>query len=166
MKKRIILSLIFSLLLGGCSNLGSIRTVNGNKVQNIEDPNEFSSIAYVNYFDVSTLKNEEDKKAELAFRKPDYSEVPKNGYVAAHVSTHTLESANTSWWRVVVRDNTGKVISSKKGSDKVAKPYTANGITTWNNSIVVLLPEIELPFDVYVISELTNKRWGYKVLGK
>ena len=62
---KVVVGLLVSLILVGCSNLGTIRAVNGNKVQNIEDPNDYGSIAYVDYFDVDTLKKNEIKRAVI-----------------------------------------------------------------------------------------------------
>ena len=163
---KVVVGLLVSLILVGCSNLGTIRAVNGNKVQNIEDPNDYGSIAYVDYFDVDTLKKNEIKRADLAFEKANISDIPKYGYVIAHVKTPTIESADTKWWKVVIVDEAGKVITSKKGQGDVANYETSNGVTVWKNSILVELPKISPPFNVYIVSELQNKRWGYKVLGQ
>ncbi|HHP0514346.1 TPA: hypothetical protein ACRZ3R_005192 [Vibrio harveyi] len=163
---KIVVGLILSFVLVGCSNLGTTRAVNGNIVQNIEDPNDFGSIAYVDYYDVDTLRAIEKKKAELAFEEPDYSKIPVNGYLLAHVKTPTIESADTKWWKTVVVDEAGNVLAKKQGSASVASYETTNGITVWKNSMLVVLPEVQPPFNVYIVSDLLNKRWGYKVLGE
>lgn len=163
---KIAVGLLLSVVLVGCSNLGTTRTVNGNVVQNIEDPNDLGSIAYVDYYDINTLRTAEKEKAELAFEQPDYSKIPPNGYLLAHIKTPTIESANTKWWKTVVVDEGGKVLAKKQGSPSVASYETTNGITVWKNSMLVVLPEIQPPFNVYIVSDLLNKRWGYKVLAK
>lgn len=163
---NIALGLLLSFVLVGCSNLGTTRTVNGNVVQNIEDPNDFGSIAYVDYYDVDTLRAIEKKKAELEFGKPDYSQIPVNGYLLVHVTTPTIESADTKWWKTLIVDDAGNVLTKNQGSTNIASYEITNGITVWKNAMLVVLPEVQPPFNVYIVSDLLNKRWGYKVLNK
>jgi len=59
---KIAVGLLLSFVLIGCSNLGAIRDFNGNVVKNIEDPNDFGSIAYADYYDIDTLKAVEKSK--------------------------------------------------------------------------------------------------------
>lgn len=162
----LILTMVLALVLASCSNLGSVRTVNGNRVEVIEDPKDFGSIAYVEYFDYETLKARERKRAELAFEEPDYSSLLPNGYILVNVKTPTIGSANTKYWRVVVKDKSGEVVKRYQGKNSIADHQTTNGVTVWVNTMVVALPEITPPFDVYVVSDLVEKRWGARVLGK
>ncbi|MCS6259047.1 hypothetical protein G3479_07235 [Shewanella baltica] len=158
---------IACLFIIACSNLGSVRTVNGNKVEVIEDPQDLGSIAFVEYYDFTTLQQQENKRAELLFQKPDYTKLMKNGFVLANIVTPTLDSANTKYWVVVIKKSNGELVSTTKGQDILPSPKTLNGLTTWSNSLAVPLPEnIQPPFDVFVISELHQKRWGARVLSK
>ncbi|MEL4300943.1 hypothetical protein ACE02Z_04950 [Shewanella xiamenensis] len=160
----VLIACIFTI---SCSNLGTVRTVNGNQVEVIEDPQDLGSIAYVEYFDFATLKQQEDQRAELVFQKPDYTKLMKNGFILAKIVTPTLDSANTKYWVVVIKKSNGELVSTTKGQDILPSPKTLNGLTTWSNSLVVPLPEnIQPPFDVFVISELHQKRWGARVLSK
>ena len=159
-------AVIMVITIWGCSNLGSIRVTNGNKIENIEDPQDFGSIAYVDYFDYETLIEEKKQQASLAFEEPDRSDIPENGLIIAYVKTPEIESANTKWWQVVIKDNHGEVVKRVHGDDSVANYETTNGITVWKNSILVEMPRISPPFDVYIISDVHKKRWGYRVLGK
>jgi len=164
--KSLVLSLTICFLLTACSNVGTVRSVNGNKVVNIEDPVDLYSVAYVDYYDVETLRAEEVKKAELTFGEPDFRKIPEHGYIRVHVKTPDIDSANTKWWTVVVKDKNGIVVVKRDGPNSIADYQTSGGITVWKNSLIVSLPELEAPFEVFIISNILKKRWGYQVTGE
>jgi hypothetical protein len=164
--KRLSISIICAFLLVGCSILGTTRNINGNSVMNIEDPEDFSSVAYVDYFDYQFLVEEEKEKAGLIFEEPNLTRIPEFGYIIAHFKTPSIGSANPKYWQVIIKDKSGKIVKKVRGRDDVANYNTTNGVTVWKNMILVTLPEIEPPFEVYIVSDISKKRWGYRVLAK
>lgn len=163
MKLAIFLSI---MLLSACSNLGTTRVTNGINILAIEDPEIFDTISWVDIFDYQTLANKKTKSAELAFQEANYDDIPKNGFIIVRLATSTIKSANTKFWRIVIKNKNGNVVAQETGPNKVANFRRTSDITPWVNSFLVLLPELEYPYEVYIISDILDKRWGFKVLGK
>ncbi|WKD50517.1 hypothetical protein [Microbulbifer spongiae] len=161
--KKVLLAVLSIFVITGCSNLGVVRESNGNKIEVIEDPESFDTISYIDFYDYQALVEKEKQQAKLELRKVNFSKLPKYGYLVVNVTTPTIGSANTKFWTTIVQDNEGNVLLRKKGPNYVANHKTIGGYTSWRNLYIVNLPEIEKPFNVYVVDEVNSQRWGFKV---
>tara|TARA_B100000929_G_scaffold291033_1_gene287384 strand:- start:5968 stop:6462 length:495 start_codon:yes stop_codon:yes gene_type:complete len=155
---------LLSLILTGCAgNLGSTRTNYGHSVKNVEDPSNFTKIAYVDYLSPDYMKGERRATAELKMDSPDFSGIPENGYVKINISTGDIDTADSKWWTAIIVNSKGSKVAQKTGRPSVADYKTINGYTSWSNSFLMRSP-IKPPFKVYVIDEISKSRWGYEVM--
>lgn len=152
--------MIALILTTGCAIPSSYQS-NGYPVDRIEMPSTWSMGVGVDYVDRDMLIQREQKKAALAFSEADLSNI--HPYITVSLSTPTIGSANTKWWRVIIKDEIGNVVVDKTGNSRIARYETNAGITTWKNTMIVPIGDLEPPFDVYVIENISDNRWGFRI---
>ncbi|WP_240703901.1 hypothetical protein, partial [Vibrio rotiferianus] len=151
--KRLFVAIALTFVTAGCSNLGkTFETSPFVSTTVIEVAEAFSMNSFVTYEPYEELVDEEKQRAKTAFSKPDFSRIPKNGYLTVKMSTGDIDSASSNFWRVVIKDTDGNVILNETGEPGVADYTIVNGVTSWHNLFVVVAPEnLKPPFEAFVI---------------
>lgn len=149
----------------GCSNLGKTFTTNTfTSTTVIEVADVMTMNSFVEYRPYEELAKAEKKRAKTAFSTPDFSKIPSNGDLIVKVSTGGIDSASSSFWRVVIKDTNGNVVFNKLAKPSVADHSTVNGYTSWHNLFSFVAPDkLAPPFEAFVIYEPLNYRWGFRV---
>ncbi|WP_017629538.1 hypothetical protein [Vibrio sp. 624788] len=132
--KRLLLVMALACITVGCSNLGKTFTTNQfTSTTVIEVADVLSMNSFVEYRPYEELAKIEEKRAETAFSIPDFSTIPSNGVLKVKVSTGDIDSASSSFWRVVIKDTKGNVVFNKLAEPSVADYSIVNGYTSWHN---------------------------------
>ena len=123
---------------------------------------QFTKIKYKSY---NVLLNElyHQKETELWDEQKLQSEIellPSGGQLTLRIMRTTIESANTSWFSVVVRDINGNELHRERLKSSVAE-FTAGVSGWWNIGIVRIPIEIQSGTEIFVIDHLDNKRFEY-----
>ena len=131
---------------------------------------ETKAKARIEYKSYKNLVNDIKKEAKLRMwsqNKINYEiqSLPKGGLILIHVSSNTIDSANTKWWEYIVLSLNGKEILRKRGSNNIPNFTTSRTSATiwWNIDVVPLTNDNSQPFKVFVIDILSNKRSGLVV---
>ena len=163
--KKLLLVIALAFITVGCSNLGKTFTTNSfTSTTVIEVADVLSMNSFVEYRPYEELAKVEKKRAETAFSTPDFSRIPSNGVLTVKVSTGDIDSASSSFWRVVIKDTDGNIILNKLAKPSVADYSIVNGYTSWHNLFSFVVPDkLTSPFEAFVIYEPSNYRWGFRV---
>ena len=154
------------LNLTGKFSIGERYSSNGSTIEVIEN----KARARIEYSSYKKLVNDIKKKAKLRMwtqKKINYEiqSLPKGGLILIHVSSNTIDSANTKWWEYVVLSLSGKVIMRKLGSDTIPNFTTSRSSATvwWNTDGLPLTNDVGQQFKVFVIDIIGSKRSGFIV---
>ena len=108
------------LNLTGKFSIGERYSSNGSTIEVIEN----KARARIEYSSYKKLVNDTKKNARLRMWtqnkiNSEFQLLPKGGLILIHVSSNTIDSANTKWWEYIVLSLNGKVIMRKPGSDTI-----------------------------------------------
>ncbi len=85
-----------------------------------------------------------------------YKTSAKGGLISINVDRVTIQSANTEWFTVIVKDSNDKEIYREKMKSKTADYSSKDDY--WHNFGTVVIPErIQAPFFVYFVDQLNAK---------
>jgi hypothetical protein len=165
-KMRRLIILAFAILFAttsfftGCALPQSL--AHGSKIDYITIPSP--SIEYESY---NYLLGELEKEAEVQMftesqRTQKRNDIPLGGEIIVHICELTIGAANTKYFTVIVEEN-GKEIIRENGRDNIPEVPRSPGGCWWNLMIVYIDKSVEHPLKVYVIDELSNKRYEYTI---